>query len=89
MSNLGKNVKDAKIYTKISNLEPPFWGITQNRLKQLKDEKDFYVRFDYPKGSIVLTSDQIEELIKDKNVAQDGDYKIVLKDLKEILNKSL
>lgn len=89
MSDLGKNITNAKIYTKISNLEQPFWGMTKNRLEQLKQEEDFYVRFDYPKGSIVLTSEQIEELIKDKNVAQDGDYKIVLKDLKDILNKIL
>jgi hypothetical protein len=88
MENFGTNITDVKVYSKVSNIEPPFWGITENRIKQLKSSGvNFYVRFDYPKGSITLTSEQVDELLKGKKVAGDGDYKIVLEDLKKIFCK--
>lgn len=79
---LGKNVHQVNMYRKISNLPQPFWGVTANRINQLNNEPiDYYVQFDYPGGSIVLTSSQLNNLLKNKSVAQDGDYKIVLSDL--------
>ena len=52
--SLGKNVSKENIYRKISNIEPPFWGLTKNRIEQLEaEEEDFYVRFDYNGGSIL------------------------------------
>jgi len=78
---LGKNVTQANIYRKVSNLNNPFWGLTKNRLDQLENDGcDYYVRLDYPNGSIVLTSNEVKALISKKSVAQDGDYKITLSD---------
>jgi len=81
--SLGKNVTQANIYRKVSNLDKPFWGLTKNRLDQLdKEPNDYYVRLDYPGGSIVLTSDEVKTLVSNKQVAQDGDYKMTLSDFK-------
>ena len=87
MGNLGNNVSVANVYTKISNMDKPFWGLTKNRINQLiAEELDFYIRFNYMDGSITLTSTQVETLLKNKKVASDGDYKINLDDLKRIVN---
>lgn len=78
----GNNVFPANIYRKISTLDKPFWGLTKNRLDQLDaDSHDYYVQFDYPSGSIVLTSDQVQQLLSGKKPAYDGDFKIVMSDL--------
>ncbi|WMJ77551.1 MULTISPECIES: hypothetical protein [unclassified Sedimentibacter] len=81
--SLGKNVTQANVYRKVSNLSKPFWGLTKNRIDQLdKEGYDYYVRLDYPAGSIVLTSDQVKTLVSKKVVAKDGDYKITLSDFR-------
>ncbi|MEG0178182.1 MAG: hypothetical protein RR612_08870 [Oscillospiraceae bacterium] len=82
--SLGKNVSkvNMNVYRKVSNITPPFWGVTASRIDQLEtEEEDFYVEFVYNKGSITLTSGQIKTLLSTKKVNKDGDFKIVLKDL--------
>lgn len=89
MSSLGKNITSNNVYKKISNIEKaPFWGLTKNRIEQLFEQKedlnkDFYIRLDSLNGSITLNSDQVAELLKDKQPASDGDYKILKKDLEK------
>ena len=86
MSDLGKNVSKQHVYRKVSTLKVPFWGITKNRLEQLDaDDLDYSVQFDYPDGSIVLTSEQVKDMISGKKVADDGDYKISLNDIEKVL----
>lgn len=86
MGKFGTNVFQVNIYKKVSNLDEPFWGLTKNRLDQLAaDAQDYCVQFDYPDGSIVLTSAQVSQLVKNKNVATDGDYKISLSDIEQVL----
>lgn len=85
--SLGKNVTLANIYCKTSNLPKPFWGLTKNRLDQLKVAgKDYYVILKYRGGQIILTSDKVDKLISKKNAANDGDYKIHFSDVKEFVN---
>lgn len=89
MNKLGNNVTMSHVYKKTSSLAKPdcFWGLTRNRLDQLKNEGEYYVRFDYPQGSIVLTDQQIDLLLADKSVASDGDYKIKWNDLTKLIAK--
>ncbi len=71
------------LYRKVSNANPPFWGITKNRIDQLNSAAyDYKVQFDFFEKSIILTSKQIKDITSNKNVAGDGDYKIKLADLK-------
>lgn len=85
---LGKNVTLANIYCKTSNLPKPFWGLTKNRLNQLRIAgKDYYVILKYRGGKIILTSDDVDELISKKNAAKDGDYKITFSDVKKFDKK--
>lgn len=85
MNNLGNNVSIVNVYRKVSNMTKPFWGVTANRIKQLDNEPiDYYVQFDYPDGCIVLTSSQIKDILINKLIAHDGDYKINLSDLRTI-----
>ncbi|EQC0811977.1 hypothetical protein ACY2EZ_002778 [Listeria innocua] len=79
---LSSNVRQALIYHKNSNLVDPWWGIYHNQLRELEENGvDYYVRFNYPGGTITLTGDQIKAIVTKKNIAMDGAYKIVLRDI--------
>lgn len=78
----GKNVRSVNVYHKVSNLKKPFWGLTKNRLDQLKKApNDYCVVLEHLGGKIILTSQAVDNLIKTKKVANDGDYKIKMRDL--------
>ncbi len=82
--SLGKNVKKINLYEKCSRIEPAFWGLTENRLKQLQAEPEEYqVKLDHNKGSFLFTSQQIWKLLEGKSPAGDGDYKITISDVKK------
>ena len=86
--SLGKNVSKTNTYEKKSNLSTPFWGLTKNRLDQLDAEpEDYNVRLDYPNGHITLSSQQVKDLLSNKKVAGDGDYKVNSEDIIEYLKK--
>ncbi len=85
---MGRNISEARVYTKRSSLPAPkaFWGLTLNRLNQLKEcGEEFYVRFDFPNGSFVLSKEQVQCLLAEKEVAGDGDYKITYSELKTFM----
>lgn len=90
---LGKNVttKEFHVYSKISRSNRPFWGLTKNRLDQL-DQAFRQQGIDYMIELIstatgtkfLLTSRQTKAMLRKKFPANDGDYKLTMKDMKAL-----
>lgn len=70
-----------KVYGGFGNR--PFWGLTYNVLNRLNDDdKPYIIKLVWTgHGGILIDKIELNRILKDKVVADDGDYKIQYGDL--------
>ena len=73
-----------RLYVKESNIISPFWGLTENRIKELEKGKstcDYHVILLHNKGFYSIPGLKLNDYLSNKKLAKDGAYKINQKEL--------
>lgn len=87
--NIGRNVYEIEgvnVYAKVSNDGINFWGITKNVIDKLEVDyntngTEYVVVLIANSGKMVLSRNDINNILSNKTAATDGDYKILVSDI--------